>query len=506
MRDGTLPNLAALAERGTSAALQGVRGFYVGSTWPSMYTGTTPARHGVHYLLQLVPETYRLHFVAAAEFVRRPAFWDTLSAAGRRVAVLDVPLTRLTPALNGVQVVEWGGHDSLYGFRTSPDELAAEITSRAGRHPLGASCDNAGRTREQFADFVERLEDGVRRKSMWSRDLLARGGWDLFMQVFTESHCVGHQCWHLHDPSHPAHDPEFVRQHGDPLRRVYRAIDTAVGDLVRAAGDARIIVFSAHGMAHRFGAQFLLRDILVRLGVTVPEADSGSAGGERSVLGSVARWGWDRLPESVRGPIRAARRRRTRSAGKSAGPPSLRVDVRRSACFPVNNGLAVGGIRLNLAGREPNGILAPGAEADTFCDRLAADLLDIMDDDTGRALVSQVVRTSALYEGEHLNALPDLLVEWNDADPLGSSALGPDGAGRVGARSRKLGVVHGVNDYARTGEHRAGGWMAAAGPGIPPGHLDRAVSLLDLAPTAAAWLGVTLTDVDGHPVSELLRP
>jgi hypothetical protein len=102
--------------------------------------------------------------------------------------------------------------------------------------------------------------------------------------------------------------------------------------------------------------------------------------------------------------------------------------------------------------------------------------------------------------------LPDLLVEWNDADPLGSSALGPDGAGRVGARSRKLGVVHGVNDYARTGEHRAGGWMAAAGPGIPPGHLDRAVSLLDLAPTAAAWLGVTLTDVDGHPVSELLRP
>jgi predicted AlkP superfamily phosphohydrolase/phosphomutase len=466
-----------------------------------MYTATSPARHGVHYLLQLIPGTYRLQYVADAEFVRRPAFWEALSRAGRRVAVLDVPLSRLAADLSGVQVVEWGGHDSVYGFRALPDELAADLSARHGTHPLGGACDRSGRTPAQFAEFVGQLEEGVRRKAAWTSELLARGGWDLFMQVFTESHCAGHQCWHLHDPAHPAHDPAFVREHGDPLERVYRAIDAAIGQILRDAGDAHVMVFTAHGMSHRFGAQFLLRDILVRLGVTVPEP---SAQGRASLLNMAARWGWDRLPEFVRGSIRALRRRSAAAAPKQARTPSLRIDAVRSACFPINNGLAVGGIRLNLAGREPTGRLQPGPEADAFCRRLTEDLLAIVDDLTGRALISSVVRTSELYAGEHLGALPDLLVEWSDETPLGSTTLGPAEAGRVRAGSQAIGIIEGANDYARTGEHRAGGWLVAAGPGIRPGDLGRAVSLLDVAPTAGALLGVPLQEVDGRPIAELL--
>lgn len=498
--DGSLPNIAALMARGATAQLTGVEGFYVGATWPSMYTGTNPARHGVHYLLQIVPGTYDLHWVAEGGFVRRPAFWDALSRAGRRVAVLDVPLTRLDRTLRGVQVVEWGGHDSLYGFQTSPDELRHEIHGRHGAHPLGGACDRRGRDRDAFAAFVTTLQEGVRRKAAWTLDLLGRGEWDLFLQVFTEAHCAGHQCWHLHDADHPAHDARFVHQHGDPLHRVYVAIDAAIGEIVRAAGDSRIIVFAAHGMSHRFGAQFLLRDILAGLGVTaLPKSPSDS---RRSPLLAAARWAWRRLPEGLRGSIRGIGRRARTVKDTKPRVPTLRVDVRRSKCFPVNNGLAVGGIRLNLAGREPFGILHP-READAFCAALAAQLLDIVDDRTGKPLVARVHRTAELYAGEHQGALPDLLVEWRDDDPLGSSALGPAGSGRVRARSKALGVVEGVNDYARTGEHRRDGWLVAAGHGIVPGRIDRPVSVLDLAPTAAAMLNVPLPDVDGRIIPEL---
>jgi predicted AlkP superfamily phosphohydrolase/phosphomutase len=499
--DGSLPNLAALMARGTYADLRGIDGFYVGSTWPSMYTGTNPARHGVHYLLQLVPGTYRLHRVAEAEFVRRPAFWEALCAAGRRVAILDVPLTRLEPAMCGVQVVEWGGHDGIYGFQTAPPELAADLHSHHGPHPLLGACDRAGRTREAFAEFVATLESGVRKKSEWTRELLGRGSWDLFMQVFTESHCAGHQCWHLHDATHPMHDAEFVRVHGDPLRRVYQAIDAAIGEIVHDAGDAAIVVFAAHGMSHRFGAQFLLRDILVRLGVTVE--DSAPAESRGGMLARPLREGWTRLPERLRRPVRALRRLAARPGTGAAALPSLRVDVRHSRCFPVNNGLAVGGIRLNLAGREPSGVVQPGAEAEAFCAELQARLLEIVNAETGRPLVARVRRTAEMYAGEHRDALPDLLVEWNDATPLGSSALGPPGAGRVRARSDAIGVLEGTNDYARTGEHRPDGWLIAAGPGIPHRRLERTVSLLDVAPTAAAMLGVPLPGVDGRPIDEL---
>jgi predicted AlkP superfamily phosphohydrolase/phosphomutase len=502
--DGTLPNLGALIARGTAGRTTGVTGFFVGSTWPSLYTGTTPASHGVHYLLQLVPGSYRLQWIAEAEFVRRPALWTTLSRAGQRVAVLDVPLTRLERTLNGVQVVEWGGHDALYGFQAAPDDLAEELRERHGSHPLGGSCDRSNRSPLEYADFVSALEEGVRRKSVWTRTLLERGGWDLFIQVFTESHCVGHQCWHLHDEAHPAHDAAFVKAHGDPLRRVYRAIDAAIGDVVASAGDAAVIVFTAHGMAHRYGAQFLLRDVLVRLGVTVLPEPGGPRPAGRGSAYRLARAMWNLLPASLRRPLRALRHTIGPVKKKKASTPDLRVDPGRSRCFPVGNGLAVGGIRLNLAGREPLGILAPGGEADAFCASLTRDLMALVDDASGQPLVSRVLRTGDLYAGEHLDALPDLLVEWNDDRPLESSALGDASRGRTRARVPGLGTVEGVNDYARTGEHRPGGWFVAAGPRIAHRRLTSEASILDLAPTAAAMLGVTMTGVDGRVMNELL--
>jgi predicted AlkP superfamily phosphohydrolase/phosphomutase len=287
------------------------------------------------------------------------------------------------------------------------------------------------------------------------------------------------------------------------LRRVYRAIDSAIGEVLAHAGHARVILFTAHGMAHRYGAQFLLRDILVRLGVTVPDAPAGAGSESAGIARRIARGAWRRLPESVRRPLQPLRRIAGRARSRAARTPSLRVDVERSRCFPVGNGLAVGGIRLNLAGREPNGFLRPGAEADAFCAQLAADLMGIVDDRTGRPLVRRVVRTRALYSGDQIDALPDLLVEWDDATPLESTASGDASRGRLRARSDRIGVVEGVNDYARTGEHRPGGWMVAAGPGIAAGRLDRTVSLLDLAPSACAMLGVELDDIDGRAIPEL---
>ena len=63
--DGTLPNLSRLMARGLVGATHSLAGFFVGSTWPSFYTGVTPARHGLHYQVQLRPGTYELYRVAS---------------------------------------------------------------------------------------------------------------------------------------------------------------------------------------------------------------------------------------------------------------------------------------------------------------------------------------------------------------------------------------------------------------------------------------------------------
>ncbi|HKV51388.1 MAG TPA: hypothetical protein VJO52_09325, partial [Gemmatimonadaceae bacterium] len=195
-----------------------------------------------------------------------------------------------------------------------------------------------------------------------------------------------------------------------------------------------------------------------------------------------------------------ARRPNATIAGRARG---IGVVPARSRCFPVPNGLVAGGIRLNLAGREPRGILAPGDDAARFVHQLESDLLAIVDDVTGAPLISRVVRPRDLYQGDRIDDLPDLLVEWSERSAVGSTALGGAGA-QVIARSPRIGVIHGANDYGRSGEHRPGGWFVAAGPAIAKGRLDREPSLLDLAPTFAALLGLSLPDAQGTPIAEIV--
>lgn len=503
MADGTLPNLAALSGRGFSAAIRGLPGFFIGSTWPSLYTGTTPARHGFHYQLQIRPGTYDFHRPEDSGLVDAVPFWRTLDDAGRRVAVLDVPLSPPDSSLSGMQVLEWGGHDAVYGFQARPARSAEEIRSRFGLHPAGTNCDGVRRTAADYAAFVDALVRGVNVKAEMTRHFLRQGSWDLFMQVFSESHCIGHQCWHLHDSSHPAHDASVAGAVGDPLRRVYSAIDAAIGQILEEAGDCTAFVFSSHGMGHWYGADFLLPEILHRLGVCEPSMRGEHGARHPSLARATAKWVWHGLPAPVRARLRGVR---TRYAGKPSGRargPAIAADVSRSRCFHLRNGLGTGGIRLNLAGREPDGILTPGRETEAFVRELTADLLAVTDERTGQPLIRDVIPVSEHYQGPHLGDLPDLVVEYSDAVPTGSTRVGGGEGASVRVSSPKIGAVEGSNGYGRTGEHRSQGLMMAAGPGIAVGDLAAEVSILDLAPTWTRLLGVEMETAEGRPIDVL---
>ncbi len=506
--EGVLPNFARLFERGLSGDTMSLDGLFVGSIWPSFYTAVNPARHGVHSLVQLRPGSYEFFRCTTAENLKREPFWNVLSRAGKRVAILDVPLSGISEDINGIQSVEWGSHDANYGFRAWPPSFEADVRKRFGLHPFTESCNAIGRTPADFARFRDRLIEGVRAKSALTRHYLRSGGWDFFAQVFTESHCVGHQCWHLHDDTYPGHDARVAEQLGDPMRDVYIAIDQAIGEVIAEAGpETIVIVLCGHRMSHKRGAQFLLPEILAGLGVAVlSEAPSPA---RASTLDSVLTWAWQQIPGALKNRLRTTRNRvRDWLDGRFSDTVSAlsvsRLNAARSHCFLMDAGFPVSGLRLNLAGREPAGLLQPGNEADTFCEQLGQDLLALENADTGARMIKSVKRTRDLYAGEYLDLLPDLLVEWSDDVMLGSAACGNPAGSHLRIRSDKLGVVEGTIQYCRTGDHRPEGVFVACGPGIAPGTLARTVSIMDFAPTFAALLDVKLDDVDGKPIAELL--
>src|SRR6185503_11975178 len=110
--DGSLPNLARLRARGAYGRLASSADWLAGSPWPTFYTGTSPADHGVYDFLQ-----WRADHMAVArpdpEWLPVRPFWRDVSDAGRQVLVVDVPMTFPPEPLRGIEISGWATHDLL---------------------------------------------------------------------------------------------------------------------------------------------------------------------------------------------------------------------------------------------------------------------------------------------------------------------------------------------------------------------------------------------------------
>ncbi len=474
--DGTLPTFRRLFQTGAWGVSHNPPGLFVGAVWPSFWTSVGPDRHARDCYEQLRPGSYDVVRVHPSD-TRAPAFWNALADAGRRVAVVDIPKTHVVPGFNGVHVADWGTHDPDHdGPVTWPESLAGDLVARFGNNPV-PDCNRHGRdgTHDELRD---RLLKRIDAKRNMLREMVTGESWDAVITAFADSHCVGHQCWHVHDPSHVRHDADLARRIGDPMRDVYAALDAAVADLIDAAGpDADVIVLASHGMHAHYDATFLLDIMLRRIeNPNLPAAATATR----------ARRAWGRTPRVVRALL---------SPFKTRARARLGLDAAASRrFFAIPNNDVCGAIRINLAGREPAGRVQPGDEFERVCDQLETDLRSFVNADTGASLVTRVLRTRELYSGPMVDHLPDLIVEWNHETPIA----------RV--RSEKTGEIAGQYTKCRTGDHTPAGLFFVAGPSVAAGPVAHPVSVTDFGPTIAERLGTPLDGVDGRSFAAAVFP
>lgn len=451
--DGTLPTLAALRARGRAGRIADLPGLGDDAAWASFATGTEPGVHGRFHHRQIVPGTYRVDNFFRPQMTGEP-FWSRLGAAGRRVAVLDVPKSPLGEGPNVVQLADWLPHGEDGHVPVSrPPAVAAALPSRFRVAP-GFSCHDARTGVGELAALRDRVREHLALRTALAATWLAQESWDLFLGVFAESHCIGHHCWHLHDVAHPRHDADERAALGDPVRDIHRELDAALARLVDCCGpDTIVIVFSLMGMTTTHLASADLVDAVLR-----------------------------RLDGRGDGLRARSQRVLARLRGRVSG------EVGRSSAFAVHTNAIASAIRVNLVGREPNGRVAPDAYEDC-CRLIAAGFQSLVDPATGRRVVQDVVRVADRYPGPRAAAFADLLVVWDAPAPITAVA------------SDAIGVVENGPPSDPAGNHRPGGWFVAAGPGIAPGAAPRAAAIVDLAPTLATLVGVALPEAAGTPIS-----
>ncbi len=467
---GDLPVLQSMRQRGAYGHLAGFPALGDDATWASFYTSVSPGQHGRYFWQYLDQGTYEGR---PWRFNKSPLepFWAVLSQSGLRVAVLDVPKCPLATGLNGIQIADWQVHGRDYLETCSwPPELAKAVLSRFGddqtdrAHTDQWLCLLHALPEAKLAAFRSYLLEGIEKKTQYACELLEQGNWDLFLVVFKEAHCIGHQCWHMTESPGQA---DSTGGPDDPVKEVYRALDKAIGEIAKHAGpETAVIIFSDIGMASNQTAEHFLDRILQRL-------DS-------------------RLATPLQRARLAARRmkRRILSFGRRGEERDNHPRADRLTHQLDHNEIS-GAIRINLAGREPAGTVLPGAEYEKLCKSLTKELLALRDPSTGERLVESVISTRDVYPGENQQRLPDLFAVWAREGPI------------TGAMSPLLGTLTAAAPGYRTGNHVLGGFYVGVGPAVSPGHHHGSASIMDLGPTIARLLNAPLPDKEGKPVPEL---
>jgi predicted AlkP superfamily phosphohydrolase/phosphomutase len=152
----------------------------------------------------------------------------------------------------------------------------------------------------------------------------------------------------------------------------------------------------------------------------------------------------------------------------------------RVSCIPNAN---EGYLRVNLRGREPQGIVEPGAGYAQLLAELAAEMRQLHNPANARSTVEQVFLTDEVFPGSERQHLPDLVVAWDPDARLLTEIAAP-----------RAGKVSGPAAYQTspfyTGNHRPNAFVLARGPGIAArAQLDQG-HIVDLAPTVLTLLGV----------------
>ncbi len=483
-----LPNLHHLMNAGAYAALESVQPPATLPNWTTFLTGLDPGRHGVFDFTRR--RGYQVRFTGGTAR-EAPTLFQRLDAAGLRCACLSFPGTwPPEPLSRGIFVSGWDAPVAFEADRSFmwPPSLYDETVERFGRPTF----DDVDEFQADSPGWVDRLPDAlvarVSNKERWAQWLLERSAWDVFAVYFGESDTGSHYLWAHHDPRSPRRPERVSTDQRAGLLRVYRALDDAVGQLVKTAGpDTEVTVLSDHGSGGSSDKVLYLNRLLAEHGLLHFKSRSRRLGLGPTWLKELA---LRRLPPSLR--------ERIFRLGGGWLPGRLESSVRFGA-IDMDRTIAFSdelnyfpGIHLNLRGREPRGAVSEDQTRDAVA-RVRAALLGVRDPWTGRPVVRDVMPRESLFEGPYVTRAPDLLLDLHLDEGYSYNLMPSDGAPAGSGPWRRLEPHERVGKKGRSlpGSHRPRGFMAMAGPRVDSvGRIDAHIA--DLPATLLARLDLAV--------------
>lgn len=462
VQEGYLPTIASVMERGCWGQTAGPELISRHGVWVSLFSGISRSQHGYYYFRQLKPGTYDLERVTGLN-VDAPPFWFHLHGRDKKVAIIDVP-SRPLPGLPGVQLANWAtwGPDH-FTAAAEPPEILQEVRRNFG--PQLTTVGNHESSFQEDRQIYRQLMGQVEKKGALCRHLLARDRFDLVVVVFAESHVANHQFWQYRPEAQAgAKIAEGELTHA--IRDVYQAIDREMSLLLaQLPRESNVVIVSSVGMEDDYPTTGLIEAFCRKLGYQASPESRGISLRPIDLMRRMVPEDW-RLTLSQHLP-------REKQERLLADQFRNGTNWRKTMAFAIPDSYT-SFIRVNLRGREPEGIVKPGAEYEAVLDRIEADLKQLVDPQTNEPAVTRVARTVELFSYEPHASLPDLFVDWKPGRFM-QRVVHP----RVELVQKKPG-------FYRRSYHSSNGFVAAAGLSIQKREALGDVEVLNLAPTFLA--------------------
>lgn len=483
VKENKLPHLARIMKEGVWGELRSTIPPYSAQAWASLATGVNQGKHGIVDFWRVSKGNVR-RGVVDSTLIRSDTLWGILSRHGKRVGVVNVPLTYPPLEVNGYMV---SGFLTPRGKRdyTYPPDLRGEIVEATGEYdpdpydPISPS----ERLLEEYLYWMRRKEEA-------NRFLLSRYPGDFFISVVQALDQIQHFFWSVLDDHHPLHNPDQAKRYQGMIEECYRLVDDVVGQRLGLLDEkTSLFIISDHGFgpAHKW---FQVNKFLVELGLLVFRR-------EPPLKGLIRRVGL--TPQNIRNMVhrsdsfglrrRTGRWLRIGLSKRLETVLALPIDWEKTAAYsgsPTSEG-----IYINLKGRDSEGIVEPG-RYERVRDLIIDELLRFKDPETGEPVVDKAYRKEEIYSGPYLPLLPDIVLS------TGSLPYMP----RDDVSATKVVERIPVRGYVE-GRHTLPGIFMAVGPIIGRGTIAGA-KIVDVAPTILYAMGLPVPrDMDGRVLEDI---
>jgi predicted AlkP superfamily phosphohydrolase/phosphomutase len=474
-----LPNIKKLIEEGAFGPLMSS---YLPETpiaWTSIVTGKNAGKHGVYDWGERAEGSYDIG-VSLSHSCKEPPLWEIIGEEGKKVGIFNVPLTYPPKPLNGFLVSGFDTPSTKVCF-TYPDSLSDEIRSQIKDYVLA---EREAYTRGKERSYVDDILYVLEKKEAAALYLIDRYDVDFSLYVFMEIDHLHHKLWRLLE--------EGSEEGRRLFQEVYQKMDETVGKIVnRFDEETTFILVSDHGAGPLEGIMFINKWLMEEGWLKLKKRPSFYL---KSFLSRtdlfvkgyrlLCKFGLGRLAKLLPASLQYDLATSFISFGD--------IDWEQTKAYAFGK---YGQIFINLKGREPQGIVAPGEEYEQLLKEISQRLLKLVHPKTGEKTVREVMRKEELYHGPMLKKAPDLSFVIGDFRYDSSVQFG-------------LGVkgIFGIPVFEDSGTHRREGILIASGKGIKSGFNIEGATLVDIAPLALYLLNLPIpVDMDGKVLAAMFK-